>query len=124
VTDGGVVLRHGPLTAWWPEATVDVPPLGTLVADAHGQVPGQVPRTTGHVVRVQVVEQAYRLAPPRTYEPVRGDFSLRPVERSPRWFDTGSAGPPLPPSSRWESGVLVGLRLSPQSGRTRRSVRV
>ncbi len=94
------------------------------MADGHGQIPRQVPATDGRVVRVQVVEQAYRLVPPRTYEPVGGDFCLRRVERSPRWFDTGSAEPPLPPSSRWESGVLVGLRLESQSSRTTRSVRV
>ncbi|MGY1732014.1 DUF6578 domain-containing protein [Geodermatophilus sp. SYSU D01045] len=108
--DDGLVLHHGLLAAWWPQPRGDVPARGALVADAHGQVPDRVPPVTGRVVRVHVVVQTWRLVPPRTYVPVDGGFTLRPVDRSPRWFDTDRDGE-MPAVSVRESGVLVGLRL-------------
>jgi hypothetical protein len=107
----GVVLRHGPLTAWWPEADREVPARGALVADLHGLTPAAVPSTAGRVVRVCVVEQTWRLVPPRTYVPVPGAFVLRPVRRGPSRFldDRGDGRPAVRVG---ESGVLVGLRLA------------
>jgi hypothetical protein len=113
VADDGVVLRHGRLTAWWRELGAAVPVRGALVADTHGQVPERVPPVPGRVVRVQVVVQTWQLVPPRTYVPVDGEFTLRAVERSPRWFDGGDHGDATPAVSVSESGVLVGLRLEP-----------
>ena len=53
-----------------------------------------------------------RLAGPRTYVPIPGDVVLRPVTRSPRWFDSGAtAREPLPDAYRQDSGVLVRLRV-------------
>jgi hypothetical protein len=125
-TDLGLLLRHRLLRAWWRGADArSVPVRGALVADLHGGVPEQVPPTLGRVVSVQVVRQTHRLTGPRTYEPVAGEFELRPLPRSHRWSSTGPESDPLPDVVREETGVLVGLRLeSGQSGRTRRSVRV
>ena len=53
-----------------------------------------------------------RLAGPRTYVPIPGDVVLRPVTRSPRWFDSGAtAREPLPDAYRQDSGALVRLRV-------------
>ncbi|MGY1737671.1 DUF6578 domain-containing protein [Geodermatophilus sp. SYSU D00684] len=88
-TDLGLLLRHERLTARWRAGGAEVPGRGALLADAHGQVPEQVPPVPGRVVRVHVVVRTWRLRPPRTYDPVDGEFELRPVDRGPRWFDPG-----------------------------------
>ena len=106
-----LLLRHGPLVACWRGRTA-VPARGQLLADVHGGVPEQVPPVSGTVLGVEIVDQAYRLAGPRTYVPIPGDVVLRPVTRSPRWFDSGAtAREPLPDAYRQDSGVLVRLRV-------------
>ncbi|TFV62815.1 hypothetical protein E4P41_06060 [Geodermatophilus sp. DF01-2] len=114
----GLLLQHGPLSAWWAgTAEEEVPGRGTLLADLHGGMPHHVQPTGGRVVRVQVVVQLYRRAGTPTYVPVAGEFELRHVTRSPRWFDEGSGGPePRPELKRMQSGVLVGLRPEAAAG--------
>lgn len=106
---GDRVLRHGPLAAYW-RGRASVPPHGHLLADVHGGVPSQVPPVQGSVVSVDVVDQAYRLSPPRTYRPVPGDVRLSRVDRSPRWFDSPAPDEGRPIDLvRSASGVLVRL---------------
>jgi hypothetical protein len=110
---GDQLLRHGPLCAYW-RGPGPVPTRGRLLADVHGGVPDRVPAAEGGVLAVDVVDQAYRLSGPRTYVPVPGDFRLRRVSRSPKWFssdaqDDGARVDPL----RQDSGVLVRLSVGP-----------
>ena len=72
---------------------------------------------SGTVLSLEIVNQAYRLTAPRTYVPIPGDAVLKPVSRSPRWFDSGAAaaGPP-PDRCRQNSGVLVLLAVEPPDG--------
>jgi hypothetical protein len=91
-----------------------------LVADAHGLVPESVTPVRGRVVQVEVVDQAYRRTGWRAYESIPGDYSLRSVQRSPRWFDHGwvpDADDPGdgPTDDRQESGVLVRLEVDATS---------
>jgi hypothetical protein len=106
----GLVLHDGAVHAWWGGSAGDLPLRGRLLADDHGQVPEQVPPVTGTVLSVRVVEQAYLRTGMRTYEPLAGAYSLRPVPRSPRWFTSDRPDPP-PEVLREESGVLLGLRI-------------
>jgi hypothetical protein len=106
----GLVLDDGAVHAWWDGSADDLPSRGRLLADAHGQVPEQVPPVTGTVLSVRVVEQAYSRRGVRTYEPLAGAYSLRPVPRSPRRFASDRTGPP-PEVLREDSGVLLGLRI-------------
>lgn len=104
---GDRLLRHGPLTAYW-RGRAPVPAHGALMADVHGSVPDAVPPVPGTVVSVDVVDQAWRPAGPRTYVPIPGDFRLRRVALSPRWFSSGaSALDDRPDPRRDDSGVLV-----------------
>jgi hypothetical protein len=106
---GDRLLRHGSVAAYW-RGPAPVPAHGALVADVHGGVPEAVPPITGTVVSVDVVDQAYRLSAPRTYLPISGDFRLRRVDRSPKWFSSGATGEDdLPDPMRDDSGVLVRL---------------
>ena len=111
---GDLLLRHGPLAAYW-RGPAALSARGRLLAGVHGGVPELVPALRATVVSVDVVEQAYRLSGPRSYVPIAGDFRLRPVARSPEWFNSD---PPvedrLPDPMREDSGVLV--RLSVDSG--------
>lgn len=110
---GDLLLRDGPLAAYWRGAA---PPVvhGRLVADVHGGVPEHVPPVHGTVVSVDVVEQAYRLVGARTYAPVAGDFRLRPVPRSPERFGSDVEDPSrLPDPVREASGVLVRIAVGP-----------
>ena len=112
----GLLLERDGVTAWWPDPVVaDLPPVGELLAEAHVGVPEEVPATEGTVVAVHVVRHLYRRTA-RGFEPVAGTYTLRAVDRSPRWFDPGrdrsSLGEGGEPSSvRAESGVLVDLRI-------------
>ncbi len=106
---GDRMLQHSPVAAYW-RGRDPVPSHGYLLADVHGGVPEEVPPVRGTVTSVDVVDQAYRLSSPRTWRPVPGDFRLRRVDRSPRWFDSGPTDEDLLPEVvRWPSGVLVGL---------------
>ncbi|MGW2884228.1 DUF6578 domain-containing protein [Streptomyces griseoruber] len=84
-----------------------VPPDGLLVVNGHGGGP----RVTGRVRAVRVVNQVYEENPPgsRTWEPVRGERTLRPVDRCPKWFDAGT--PDARGRQPRESGVLVTLEI-------------
>jgi hypothetical protein len=106
---GDRVLRHGPLSAYW-RGLAPVPSRGCLLADVHGGVPSQVSPVHATVVSVDVVDRGYRLGSPRTYRPIPGDFRLRRVDRSPKWFDSlATDGNRLTDVVRSTSGVLVGL---------------
>jgi hypothetical protein len=106
---GDRLLRHGPLTAYW-RGPAPVPARGALVADVHGGVPEAVMPVLGTVVSVDVVDQAWRLTGPRTYVPIPGDFRLRRVARSPRWFSSDASGEEdFPDAMRDDSGVLVAV---------------
>ena len=106
---GDRVLRLGSVAAYW-RGRDPVPAHGALVADVHGGVPEAVPPVRATVVTVDVVDQAYRLSPPRTYLPIPGDFRLRRVDRSPKWVSSGATGEDdLPDPMRGDSGVLVRL---------------
>ena len=109
-TAAGSVLGAGPLQAWWDGPAESVPARGVLVADDHGQVPEQVRPVTATVLSVRVVRQAYHRTGLRTYEPIAGAFTLRPVAVSPRSFHLDSPEPP-PDTLQEESGVLLGLRV-------------
>jgi hypothetical protein len=110
-----LLLRHGPLVACWRGRTT-VPTRGQLLADVHGGVPEQVPPATGTVLGVEIVNQAYRLAGPRTYVPIPGDVVLRPVTHSPQRFDSRAATAEPPPDLyRQDSGVLVRLAVDGSS---------
>ena len=106
---GDRLLRHGRVAAYW-RGRDPVPAHGALWADVHGGVPEAVLPITGTVLCVDVVDQAYRFTDRGAYVPVPGDFRLRAVPRSPKWFA----------SERWaqdgrtehvrsDSGVLVRL---------------
>jgi hypothetical protein len=106
---GDRVLRHGPLAAYW-RGRAPVPSRGCLLVDLHGGVPTQVPPVQGTVVSIDVVDQGYRLSAPRTYRPIPGDFRLRRLDRSPKWFDSPATGEDrLTDVVRSTSGVLVGV---------------
>ncbi len=109
----GLLLTHGPLTAWWPDPVAEVPARGCLTADLHGGVPSRMRLTPGAVTRVHVVTQTYRRTASGTYVPLPGEFALRPVSRSPKWFSSDPGDDPdrEPPPDvlREESGVLVTL---------------
>ena len=108
-----LLLRHGVLTAYW-RGPAPARTRGRLVADVHGGVPEQVPPVAGSVVSVGLVDQAYRRSAPRTYVPVSGDFRLRPVPRSPKWFSSDRWDEDhLPDLVRSDSGVLVRLSMEP-----------
>jgi len=117
---GDRVLRHGSLAAYW-RGPAPVPQHGALVADVHGGVPEAVPPVPGTVVSVDVVDQAWRLTGPRTYVPIAGDFRLRRVARSPKWFTSSTTGEDdLPDPMREDSGVLVVLAVElPAAGEGR-----
>jgi hypothetical protein len=106
------LLVHGPLTLCWPGTVADLPARGFFRGDLHAGAPDEVPPTSGTVLGVRVVTQTYRLDPRGFHGPVPGEFELRPVPRSPRWFDGGD---PIietndrPDVSGKESGVLVRL---------------
>jgi hypothetical protein len=71
------------------------------------------------VLGVQVVTQTYRLDPRGAYRPVPGEFELRPVPRSPRWFDGGDRSIEAndrPDVKRMQSGVLVRLAVETPPG--------
>ena len=121
---GGVLLVDGPLSAFWRRTAAEAPTSGVLLAEIHGPLPGPLSATGGRVLAVAVVEQTYQ----RTWnqdpggrfgwirEPVHDDFSLRQVDRCPRYFHeldlpvTGDAHDP--DLSRAEAGVLVQLELA------------
>jgi hypothetical protein len=110
--DRGALLVHGPLTLSWPGTVADLPATGFFMTDLHAGAPDEVPPTSGTVLGVQVVTQTYRLDPRGFYAPVPGEFELRSVPRSPRWFDGGDSSiepNDRPDVSRSESGVLVRL---------------
>lgn len=108
--DSGPLLEHGGVAAWWPTADAAVPPTGRLVAKTHAGVPDDVPPTEGMVLAVHVVQQRCT----RTdagFDPVRGECTLRAVQRSPRWFDHGPSAAHERHSVDDETGVLIELRV-------------
>ena len=116
VTDG-LLLERGPLVAWWDGTDPGaVPSRGRLVARLHGGLVPEVPGVTGTVVGVHVVTQAYRRTGSRGYEPVPGDFTLRAVPRSPRWFHRRSGQDEHADVDRRDDGVLVRLALDGSRG--------
>ncbi|WP_432135707.1 MULTISPECIES: DUF6578 domain-containing protein [unclassified Streptomyces] len=61
------------------------------VVERHGD---KWPETTGRVREILMVTQGYAETGPgsRTWEPVPGTRSLRPVDRCPKWFRQGEPG--------------------------------
>jgi hypothetical protein len=115
----GVLLTHGPVTAWWPGSVAEFPARGCLTADLHGGAPSPMRLTTGTVTRVHVVTQTYRRTPSGTHVPVPGEFVLHQVSRSPKWFSSDLGGDPdrePPDVLRQESGVLVRLAVETPTG--------
>lgn len=107
---GGLLLTEDGLSAWWPDPlAAGVPAVGRLLAVKHGPAPEELRPTWGTVLGVQVVEHLYRFTD-GAFRSVAGDYALRAVPRSPRWFDNGAAERPSP--FRAESGVLVDVRVS------------
>ncbi|MGI5425393.1 DUF6578 domain-containing protein [Streptomyces sp. CA-179760] len=91
--------RQGPERGGWIRSA------GLLSVERHG---ASWPQVAGRVRAVQVLTQGYAETAPgsRSWEPVSGERSLRPVERCPKWFADGAAEQ----GHRWrESGVVVTL---------------
>ncbi|MBY6540312.1 hypothetical protein HQ325_16685 [Rhodococcus sp. BP-349] len=57
---------------------------GTMLG---GSTPDDLPTTTGIVLELHVRHQIYRETRPHSLLPVPGSDTLRPVIRSPKWFD-------------------------------------
>ncbi|MCT9144771.1 DUF6578 domain-containing protein [Streptomyces violarus] len=81
--------------------------VGLLSVERHGAT---WPQVAGRVRAVQVLSQGYAESAPgsRSWEPVPGERSLRPVEQCPKWFadDAAEQG-----RRRMESAVVVTLEV-------------
>ncbi|SBT93621.1 hypothetical protein GA0115233_106740 [Streptomyces sp. DI166] len=82
--------------------------VGLLSVERHG---AQWPDVTGRVADIHLVSQEYAETDPasRTWEPVPGTRTLRPVEACPKWFT--EAEPHTQGRHVREAGVLVTLEV-------------
>ncbi|MFC6062215.1 DUF6578 domain-containing protein [Streptomyces ochraceiscleroticus] len=106
----GTPFSVGDEVSWTVERTVDE--MWDWERNNHGPDPDDPAPVTGRVRAIHIVSQGYRRRPGcRTYEPVPGERSLRPVRTCPKWFADG------PDDDRHhyvaECGALVELEVLP-----------
>ncbi|MGW0596798.1 DUF6578 domain-containing protein [Streptomyces sp. NPDC002776] len=109
-----VALHEDPVDVMPPESLGEDRPgdwvrlVGLLTVERHG---GEWPEARGRVRALRVVSQEYAETDPgsRTWHPVPGTRSLRPVKTCPKWFT--DPDPPTPGRGRRETGALVTLEI-------------
>ena len=110
------LVSRGGVRAYWQDAPPVAGPLtvtGFLAGLRHGGIlPGDLPVTTGEVVRIQVLRRTFAETEPQVLEPVPGSAQLRDIQRSPRWFDRTVLNEANPHRVSDEDALLIDLRVS------------